>query len=325
MTRMKKCARPAIGGTLAATAAAVLVAAVPASANPALAAMSGPPAGAEDMGRVLYHLDRAVQARKAVIPRETARAALEAGDVAAALEISRRLPTKRCRIGWIVDGVVQTDCARIEILYKVASHPAARHHHVDWLDEIQRLDVYKDTERALLTAIAVKQAEGGDVEGAIRTANLHGAGGDANDALESIPALAAIAVAVAENGSFRRSLDLVREAHRRCNAAKWCGQSPEGGWRESGYQYDLQWALARIAMHRAEYRDIAGALFAVRLSDELVGPSSDWRDRAHRAIALEQARKGQLLAAAKSVASIEKDEWRVRVEREVKEVFAGQS
>lgn len=47
----------------------------------------------------------------------------------------------------------------------------------------------------LFTVIAVKQPEEGDVEGAIQTANLHGADGDATDALESVRAFAAVAVA----------------------------------------------------------------------------------------------------------------------------------
>ena len=322
---MKKCGRPMMRVTLAATVAAVLAAAAPAAANPAPGTGSIPQATAEDLGRMLYHLDRYVQAGKRALPRETAKAALEVGDVAAALEISRSLPAKQCGIRWRIDGVVQSECARIEILYLIAAHPVARYRHIDWLAEIQRLDVYEGTKRGLLTAIAVKQAEGGDVEGAVQTANLHGADGDAVDALESVRAFAAVAVAAVENGAFRRSLDLVREAHRRCNAAKWCGKDSDGGWRESGYQYDLQWALARIAINRAEYGDSTGAEFAVRLSDELAGPGSDWRDRAQRAIALEQARRGRLLAAAEAIASIERKEWRDRVEREAKEIFADRS
>lgn len=281
----------------------------------AAAAFQAPQLSKEKLARTLYVLDAVIQRWKVKCAKEYVQAALEAGDVEAALDLSRDLPTRNCPLGWESAGVVHSPCPRVEVMYLIASSPVAAGR-VDWHRETEKLNIPEYEKPRLLTSLAVKQARGGHIDSAIVTARSHLRGGDWSDALEAISAQAAVAVAVADRGDFARALKIAKNAHGECGGS-WCKRESDSGYRE-----DLEWAFARIAWAQAENGDADGAVVTVRLGDELVGGRGDWLDKARRQVALEHARKRRPFKAVYATEAIRRDDWRKDIKGKVEAMFA---
>ena len=285
----------------------------------------------QELAKALLSAGGALSARH---PVPYVKAALEVGNVSAALDIARHQPAYNCNLtgqsgaGVLLDRPAlmfpklidqehlppPRNCLKVRLYHIIAAHPAAAGR-VDWVQEVISFPGSNESKSALLTSIAVTQARGGDYVGARATAAGHQRLSDEPEkTLEEPVAQAFIAVAMSDNGTLAAALNLAKRAAQQCSPSPWCSV---------GYHQDiLAYAYARVAIEHVNRGDIDAAESVIELAAREFGDSAHWVNVARYKVATRHAEAGRAFEAVEAVHSITHAELNSVARKEVESMFA---